>query len=274
MPINPIDTIRDETTLLKLFKSIMCDSIFVDMVFKDILKEEKNIKQKIHENTNKRVPIKFSWKRNNFELMELNKQLETMKIKCTFKNLSCKEAKKRFESNEFKIKRLEFEPAFKCQKCHTICDNKDDLKKHIGINHSELMKSRNEKNVETRLTLLEENSGCLSVPLAELIEGSGLCEILNKKLEMMNLKCSIKKIPCKDVENFEQKVEHIELLEFEPTIRCYKCWKIFDNEHELKEHENKHQMEQKEYFGGISKQKALKRQQERDEYLKSRDRTR
>ncbi len=253
---NPLDTIREETSLLELFQRIMSESAYMDTIVKDIFKQENEIKQKIYEKKDNCVYIVDD--PNNL-LKELNEKIKPRNLKCSIENISYKESL----INEPMIGILKLEPAFICRRGHNkIFTTEDELKEHLRkVKHVK----HNNTGIpnEKQLIIIENNTTCVSVPLFELIEKSGALSEINNRIKPINLKCHVVKKTGKEST----------VLDFEPAFMCRQCSKIFDTEEELNEHGKKHELEQKRYLSEISKPYE-KRQREHEESRKSQDRTR
>lgn len=252
MPFNPLDTIKEESILLKLFDNIIGESRYVDL-FNFILEQEKDIKQQIYKNTDKCVKWELNYEKNDIIIVELNKLLKPMKLKCTVDNLSCKEINMRFKSN--------IEPMYEMIKIFEVKTNSERSEKSC---HFKRIIPKKDK----QLTIIEDNN-YFYVPTLEIVEYSGILAELNSKLKSVNLSCSVEKRSCLS--------RAIAMLRFEPDFRCNICWNIYDTEHELKKHVKEHEEEHKKYIQEtirISKETEEKLQKERDKINKARDRTR
>lgn len=272
MSINPLDTIRGENTLLKLFDSIKGESRYVDFL-NCFLENEKNIKQDIYENSDNYIKRKYNYISKDRLILEMNKILKPMKLKCTNDTLSCKEVNEKFKSNiELMNEWVKIEPAFICRVCKPskIFETEDELKTHrkeschksINISRRIILKK------DKRLAIIENNH-YIYTPTLELMEYSGILAELNEKLKSINLKFNVERSLCRG--------EGIEMLRFEPTLACCYCNIIFDTEHELKECEKKHEEERNEYIQNttrIPKKEEVKLQKDRDNVNKWRDKTR
>lgn len=256
---NPLDTIREETTLLELFQSIMSESAYMDTIVKYIFKQQNEIKKMISRKNYNCVYLKLD--ELNSLLKELNEKIKPRNLKCSIENVSCKELSKMVET-------LEIENVFICRRCKPpkIFDSEDELKSHreeSGHRFISWMPQRNQQ-----LTIIKNNTTCVSVPLFDLIERSGALAEINNRIKPINLKCQIPEIVK------VSKGELLNVLEFEPAFMCRQCLnKIFATKEELQKHKNEHEIERKKYEHEIS-QSFAKRKKEHEEYLKSRDRTR
>jgi hypothetical protein len=232
---NPLDTIREETTLLELFRAIMNESVYMDTIVKDIFEQQNKIKQKISRAKDDCISIVDD---SNNLLKELNEKIEPRNLKCYLEKISYKELSiKEPEVELFKIGLAEHRKG-----------------KHIRI-----------PKKEEQSIIIKNNDTCVSVPLFELIEKSGVLSKINNRIKSINLKCRIVK----------KSGRESYVLDFIPAFMCRQCLKICDTEEELKEHKKNHEMERKAYSSEISKTKSYKESQRKhEEYLKSRDRTR
>lgn len=269
MSINPLDTIKEENNLLKLFDRIKGESRYVDF-FNCILENEKIFKQDIYKNSDNYIKRIFNYNKTDIIITELNKILKPMKLKCTVDELSGKEVNEKFKSNRtLMVEQLKIEPAFICRVCEPskIFETEDKLKTHREESgHKSNKISRIIPNKDKRLTIIQKNNH-IYTPQLELIEYSGILAELNDKFKSINLKCSVERFSCRG--------EKVALLRFEPTLACYYCTKIYDTENELKECEKKCRRKKNEKIDdvGISEEEAIKRQKKRDEINKGLDKT-
>lgn len=260
MQINPLDTIREETTLLKLFQSIMSESEYTDTIVKDIFEQQNEIRQIIYRKNDNYAYLKLDDFNNLLE--ELNEKIKLRNLKCSIENISCKDLSKMVEY-------LRLEPAFICRRCKSskIFDSEDELRTHREECDHRIISWMSQR--DKQLTIIKNNATCISVSLFDLIDKSGILAEINNRLKPINLKCDL--IKEKTVEE-----SNVNDLEFEPAFMCRQCSNmIFDTEKELKEHGKRHEMERKKYSdSGKTSKSDIKRQREHEEWLKSRDRTR
>lgn len=254
MQINPLDTIREETTLLKLFQSTMSESAYIDTIVKYIFEEQNKIKQEIYRKDDNCIYLILD-ELNNL-LKELNEKIKPRNLKCSIENVSCKELSKMAES-------LKLEPAFICRRCKPpkIFDSEDELRTHREESGHKFILRVPQRNKQ--LTIIKNKTTCVSVPLFDLIEKGGALAEINNRIKPFNLKCHIVKVSSGE-----------NMLEFEPAFMCRQCPnKLFVTKEELEKHQNEHDMDRKNYSCKSSRPN-IKRQQEHEEFLKWRDRPR
>ncbi|MFA4958008.1 MAG: hypothetical protein WC556_13655 [Candidatus Methanoperedens sp.] len=271
MSINPLDTLKEENNLLKLFDSIKGESSYIDL-FNLFLEKEKNFKEDIYKNSDNCIKRKLNYIDKDIIILELNTILKPMKLKCTNDTLSCKEVNennKKFKSNiKLMHEWVKIEPAFICRVCKPskIFETEDELRKHREESGHKsktfLWKIKKDK----RLTIIE-NVNYIYTPTLELIDYSGILVELNEKLKSINLKLYVENSSCID--------EEVAMLRFEPTFACYYCKRIYDTEQELKECEKRHEEERIIYqnTARISDEIARIKQAEHDKKIKGEDKT-
>ena len=98
MQINPLDALREETTLLKLFQSTMSESEYIDTIVKDIFEQQNEIRQMVYRKNDNCVYLKLD-DFNNL-LKELNEKIKPRNLKCSIENVSCKDLSKMVSSSK------------------------------------------------------------------------------------------------------------------------------------------------------------------------------
>lgn len=249
---NPLDNIREESKLLQLFQSSTMSEIVKDIV-NDISERRNEIKKEFQDNANRAYYTLEPRELNRLE-EELNKQIKPRNLKCSIEDVSCKSfsisnkgrlpgqilppvhsRKELSISNEEPmVGVLKFEPAFMCRKHMETFDTEEELKEHLKKTKHITIKIKIPKT-EKQLTIIKNNTTSISVPLFELIEKSGALAEIKNRIKPFNLKCSIDKISG----------EQLKVLKFEPALRCNRCGRIFDIEHELNEDKKKHEEKDK-----------------------------
>lgn len=256
--INPLDNIRKEITLLALFQNIMSENMYIDSIVKDIFEHQNETKQMIYRKDDKCVYLMLN--ELNILQKELNEKIKPRSLKCSIENVSCKDFSKMVEP-------LKLEPAFICRECYPlkIFDNEDELRTHREKRHHRFNSGVPQRDYQ--ITILKNNTTCVSVPLFELFEKSGAIAEINNRIKSINLKCDIFKLSSRHALTPN-------MLEFEPAIICRQCPnQIFATKEELEKHQNEHVVDRKKY-SRKSSNPNIKRQREHEQFLKGRDRTR